>query len=120
MYRDEQESLLVNNSYKLNSLLTWSMAFSNLQISDSPMPLSRAPSPVASSLRLSRPLARFLTSSYVQAGDILRTSRRVEWFSLQALHISRQAFNLIIRFNGSVGPYGPTEEQLDEGLELDE
>ena len=69
---------------------------------------------------LVRPLARFLSSSYVQAGDILRTSRRVEWFSLQALHISRHAFHLIIHFNESVAPEGPTKEQLDEGLELDE
>ena len=77
-------------------------------------------SPQYTPIVLVRPLARFLTSSYAQAGDILRTSRRVEWFSLQALHISRQAFQLTIRFNGSVGPDGPTEEQLDEGLELDE
>ena len=59
-------------------------------------------------------------SSYVQAGDIVRTSRRVKWFSLQAIHIARQAFHLIIRFNDFIGPDGPTEEQYDEGMELDE
>jgi hypothetical protein len=71
-------------------------------------------------LKLEKPLCKFLLSSYVQAGDILRTSRRVKWFSLQAIHISRQAFHLIIRFNDSIGADGPTDEQYDEGMELDE
>ena len=67
-----------------------------------------------------KPLCKFLLSSYVQAGDIVRTSRRVKWFSLQAIHIARQAFHLIIRFNDFVGPVGPTEQQYDEGMQLDE
>ena len=70
--------------------------------------------------KLEKQLCKFLLSSYVQAGDILRTSRRVKWFSLQAIHIARQAFHLIIRFNDFVGLDGPTEEQYDEGMELDE
>jgi len=70
--------------------------------------------------KLEKRLRRFLLSSYVQAGDIIRASRRVKWFSLQAIHIAHQAFHLIIRFNDFIGPDGPTEEQYDEGMELDE
>ena len=70
--------------------------------------------------KLEKQPCRFLLSSYVQAGDIVRTSRRVKWFSLQAIHIARQAFYLIIQFNNFIGPDGPTEEQYDEGMELDE
>ena len=66
------------------------------------------------------PLFKFLLSSYIQAGDILRKSRRVKWFSHQAIHIARQAFHLIIRFNNFIGPDGPTNEQYDEGMDLDE
>jgi hypothetical protein len=63
--------------------------------------------------KLEKQLWKFLSSSYVQAGDILQTSRKVNWFSLQAV-------NLVIRFNDSMGPDGPTDEQYDEGMELDE
>jgi hypothetical protein len=70
--------------------------------------------------KLEQQLWKFLSSSYVQAGDILRTSRRVKWFSLQAIHIARQAVTLVIRFNDFIGPDGPTDEQYDEGMELDE
>ena len=70
--------------------------------------------------KLEKPLCRFLSSSYVQAGDILRTSRRLKWFSFQAIHIARQAFHLIIRFNDFIGPNEPTEEQYNVGMELDE
>jgi hypothetical protein len=70
--------------------------------------------------KLNKPLYKFLLSSYIQAGDILRKSRRVKWFSSQAIHIARQAFHLIIRFNDFIGPDGPTNEQYDEGMELDE
>ena len=69
---------------------------------------------------LEKPFCRFLLSSYVQAGDIVRTSGRVKWFSLQAIHIARQAFHLIIRFNDFIGTDEPTEEQYDEGMKLDE
>ena len=41
-------------------------------------------------------------------------------FSLQSIHIARQAFHLIIRFNDFISPDGPTNEQYDEGMELDE
>jgi len=44
----------------------------------------------------------------------------VEWFSFQAIHIARQAFHLIIQFNDFIGPDGPTNEQYDEGMDLDE
>ena len=70
--------------------------------------------------KLEMPLFKFLLSSYIQAGDVLRKSRRVKWFSLQAIHIARQAFHLIIRFNNFIGPDGPTNEQYDEGMDLDE
>jgi hypothetical protein len=70
--------------------------------------------------KLEKQLWKFLSSSYVQAGDILRTSRKVMWFSLQAIHIARQAVNLVIRFNDFIGPDGPTDEQYDVGMELDE
>jgi hypothetical protein len=70
--------------------------------------------------KLKEPLCKFLLSSYIQAGDILRKSRRVKWFSFQAIHIARQAFHLIIRFNDFIGPDGPTHEQYDEGMVLDE
>jgi hypothetical protein len=70
--------------------------------------------------KLEKPLCKFLLSSYVQAGDVLRTSRRLMWFSFQAINIARQAFYLIILFNNFIGPNGPTEEQYNEGMELDE
>jgi len=70
--------------------------------------------------KLEEPLFKFLLSSYIQAGDILRKSRRVKWFSLQAIHIAYQAFHLIIRFNNFIGPEGLTNERYDEGMDLDE
>jgi len=70
--------------------------------------------------KLNKRLCKFLLSSYIQAGDTLRKSRRVKWFSFQAIHIARQAFHLIIQFNNFIGPDGPTNEQYDEGMDLDE
>jgi tetratricopeptide (TPR) repeat protein len=70
--------------------------------------------------KLKEPLCKFLLSNYIQAGDILRKSRRVEWFSHQAIRIARQAFHLIIRFNNFIAADGPTNEQYDEGMDLDE
>ena len=47
--------------------------------------------------KLEKPLCKFLLSSYVQAGDVLRKSRRLKWFSFQAINIL---------FNNFIGPDG--------------
>ena len=66
------------------------------------------------------PLSPFLTIAYLRAFRILEAACNLNIFTMQSIHIARQALHLVILLNDSVDRVeGPTEEQEDERINLE-
>jgi hypothetical protein len=63
----------------------------------------------------------FLTIAYFRALRVLEAARNLHIFHMQSIHIARQALHLVILLNDSVDQIkGPTQEQEDERIDLEE